>query len=109
VSLAEVDRPGTAGLLGRKVRGRAQHLAGHGQRALLLDEAGQPKVANLGFAGRIEKDVRRLEVAVQHALLMRVVHGRANLATSCAASCAENATRRVQSASDPPGTNSMLR
>ncbi len=52
-------------LLGRHVGGRPERGAGPGQ-ALAVLEARQPEVGHLGAEGRVEQDVRRLEVAVQH-------------------------------------------
>src|SRR5438094_374499 len=53
-------------LLGAHVRGRAGRGAGTGQRHVAV-AAGQAEVHHLGPAALVQQDVRRLEVAVQHA------------------------------------------
>ena len=50
-----------------------------GQAAAILDPLGQPEVGDVRPALLVEQDVGRLEVAVQDAALVGVVHGRGDL------------------------------
>ena len=59
-------------LLGAHVLGRAEHVAGHGQRlAALLSR--EPEVRDHGQAVTTDDDIARLDVAVHHAVGVRVV------------------------------------
>jgi hypothetical protein len=62
------------GLLGRHVGRRPQDRPALRQLAVAADPPGQPEVADVGLAVVIDQDVGRLEVAVEDAALMRVVH-----------------------------------
>ncbi len=61
-------------LLGRHVAGRAEDHATLRQGGAPLDALGQAEVGDVGLAPLVEEDVGRLEVAVQDAALVRVVH-----------------------------------
>ena len=67
------------GLLGWHVVRRAQHRAAQGQVEAAFDALGQAEVADERLALRVEEDVSRLQIAVQHAALMRVMDGAGHL------------------------------
>ena len=58
-------------LLGRHVRGSADHAAGRRQTVLVVDELGDAEVEDLGFAAIGDEDVVRLQVAVNNPVVMR--------------------------------------
>lgn len=62
------------GLLGRHVGGRAEHLAGQREAGVVADAAGEAEVDDLRLARGVEHDVGGLEVAVEDAVLMGVMH-----------------------------------
>ena len=62
------------GLLGGHVRRRPHDRAAGGQFAVARQKLGQPEVADVRLAALVEQDVGRLQVAVQDAPLVRVVH-----------------------------------
>ena len=64
-----------AGLLGGHVARRAEDRAGLRFRAVILKDLGQPEIGHQGLVVLIEQDVRRLEVAMDDAVGMQVVHG----------------------------------
>ena len=72
-----------AQLLGAHVGNGADHLAGLGQtrRAIAAgaEHAGDAEVHDLRAAFRVDHDVCRLQVAVDHAALVRMLHAVANL------------------------------
>ena len=62
-------------LLGRHVAGRADDGGGRRQIPLARQPLGQAEVGHVRLAGAVEQDVGRLEVAVEDAALVGVVHG----------------------------------
>ena len=74
-----VDGGGVGGhLLGAHVAGSAEHLAGAGQAGPALQVgvggAGDAEVEHLGLSGHLHHNVGRLQVAVDDALVVRVLH-----------------------------------
>ena len=63
-----------SGLLRRDVRRRAQHCERVGDLRFAFNELRETKVREQRFIVRVEENVRRLDVAVQDAALMRVMH-----------------------------------
>ncbi len=62
------------GLLGRHVPRRTHHLAGHGQVELLaLHLLGKTEIGDPYPSFLINQDVARLDIAVDHAVLVRVI------------------------------------
>ena len=61
------------GLLGRHVAGRPHDLAGAGQAAVALELLRQAEVGHARVAVPVEQDIGRLEVAVDHAVLVGVL------------------------------------
>src|SRR5262249_28126190 len=57
------------------VGGRAYDGPGFGDRRILFEPLGQPEVSDVRLPVGVEQDVRRLQVAMQDAALMRVVDG----------------------------------
>ena len=72
-------------LLGAHVAQRAQQVAGRRQARIAL-EAGQAEVGDPQVPQGVDHQVRRLDVAVQHPLLMGVLQRLGGLAPSRAAS-----------------------
>ena len=68
-----------AGLLGAHVGRRAQHLAVEGHRRLVGLALGQAEVHQVRPAVVVEHDVRRLDVAVDDAVVVGVVQGLGDL------------------------------
>ena len=66
------DHPLGQRLLGAHVAERAEQVAGHRQPGVALD-AGQAEVGDPEVAARVDQQVRRLDVAVQDPLLVRVL------------------------------------
>ena len=62
------------GLLGAHVAERAEEVAGHRHAGVLFD-AGQAEVGDPEFAGVVDQQVGRLDVAVEDAVLVGVVEG----------------------------------
>src|SRR5262249_34220146 len=62
-------------LLGRHVRGCADHFAGKGEAAVALDALGQTEVGDVRLPSPIYQNVSWLQIAMQDAALMRVVNG----------------------------------
>ena len=77
-----IDLLGVLGLLRRHVVQRPHHLAGAGQRHLQripVRELGQTEVGDLQLAAFVQQQVLRLDVAVDDAVVMGVLQGRADL------------------------------
>ena len=66
-------------LFWRHVTGRAKHFHRAGDSALCLDQPCQTKIREMRFALCIEQDVSRFDVAMQNAVLMRVMNGARHL------------------------------
>ena len=65
----------STGLLGRHEVGRAEHLAGHGDAGIAVEPLGQAKIGDARLiGGRVNQHVRRLEIAMQDASLVRVMN-----------------------------------
>ena len=62
------------GLLRRHVGGRPQHLAVHGHRDLTGLPLGQTEIHDPGCTSIIEHDIARLQIPVDHAVLMSMLH-----------------------------------
>ena len=56
----------------------ADHALGQPRRCGTLGDFGNPKVRDIGFARIVEKDIGRLEIAVDNALGMGIVDGRSD-------------------------------
>ena len=65
-------------MLGREVFGGADDAAGRGQVAL-GEDLGDAEIGELDEAGGVAEDVGRLEVAVDDAVIVSVLEGRADL------------------------------
>jgi hypothetical protein len=65
----------SAGLLRRHKVRRPEHLASDGNAGVTIEAFGQAKIRDARFIVSVHQDVRRLEIAVQDALAMRVVNG----------------------------------
>ena len=63
------------GLFGRDLIRRAEDLAGEGEVGIGLEVAGEAEVGDARFEERVDQDVRGFEVAVNDALLVRVMDG----------------------------------
>ena len=98
-----------AGLLGAHVGGRAQHLALERHRDLARVALGQAEVHDVRAARRRRHDVRRLDVAMDHALLVGVVQGVGDGGDSSAASRGRRRRAVSRSASVTPWTKSLTR
>ncbi len=61
-------------LFRRHVAGRSQRITGQRQPRVQLHALGQAEIRHVGPAVRIEQDVRRLQIAVQNAPLVRIMH-----------------------------------
>ena len=68
------ERPPAPGLLGAQVAEGPDHVAGLGQVAA-VEEAGQAEVGDPEVAGRVEQEVRRLDVAMEDAQAVGVGEG----------------------------------
>src|SRR5437667_12768282 len=66
------------GLFRRHEVRRTEHLAGYGHTCVTIEPLGQSKVRDARLIARVHQDVRWLEIAMQVALLMRVVDGFSN-------------------------------
>src|SRR5205814_1115822 len=62
-------------LLGGEVAGRADDGPGLRVGGVTFEVLGQPEVGDVRLAVRVQEDVARLEVAVEHAALVGVVDG----------------------------------
>src|ERR1041385_5593913 len=62
----------SSGLLRRHEIRRTEHLAGHGDAEVTIMAFSQAKVSDARLIACVHQDVRRLEIAVEDALLMRV-------------------------------------
>ena len=81
MSVDNTDALGAAAhLFRRHETWSAQGMAGLGHRRTLRQGTRQPKVRNVGMIGAIDDDVRRLEVAVENASFVGVLHGPGDLA-----------------------------
>ena len=69
----------------------------------------RPKSVTCGLAAAIEQDVRWLQVAVEDATLVGVVHGLGDRTQSAAAPRGSPGRRRVASARLLPSMNRMLK
>ena len=69
-----------ARLLGRHVNWRAERGTADGKRTLHAHLTGQSEVSDVGLALRVDENVPRLEVTMQHTALVRVVNGAGDLA-----------------------------
>ena len=97
-------------LFRRHVTGRAQHFQRARDGALGFDQSGKTKIGQMRFAFFIEQNVSRLDVAMQNAVLMRVMHGARDLRDQFhRAAGSTSASRLTTSSSCPPSTNFMLK
>ena len=62
-------------LLGRHVARRAHDLAAGGQSAVAQHLFGEPEVGDAGSSTLVEKDVARLEIAMDHTSLVGILDG----------------------------------
>ena len=62
-------------LLRREIRGRSKHISGEREALRRVELSREAKVADARRTRSIEQDVRGLQVAMQHALLMGIVNG----------------------------------
>jgi hypothetical protein len=67
--------PASRGLLGRHVGRCAEHGPGLGQLAVAFDAPGEPEVGHQRLASFVDQNIGRLQVAVQNAPLVGMVHG----------------------------------
>lgn len=63
------------GLLWWHVVWRAENLTGEGHIRVVSEVLGQPKIRHVRLAMAIDQNIRRLQVAVQDALFVRIVNG----------------------------------
>ena len=68
------------GLFGGHKAGRAEHLPGGSQSRFILHAFGQTKVGHPRPPVAVEENVGRLQVAMDHVVLMGILHGIANRA-----------------------------
>ena len=68
-----------AQLLGRHVARTSQHFTGSRELRASLDGNREPEFREMRFSRRIDQDVRRFQVAVQHARPVCVLHGPGHL------------------------------
>ena len=54
---------------------RTQHVGRQRQMALSRQDLGQPEIRQVGLIVGIEDNIPRLEIAMQNAVLVRVLHG----------------------------------
>ena len=59
-------------LLRRHIAGRPHHLTGVGQAAVAFELLRQAEVGHLGTSQRVEQDIRRLQIAVDHTFVVRI-------------------------------------
>ena len=81
----------------------------HRRSQVGVDRAGQAEVEDLRLSRRIDEDVRRLQIAMDDALLVRVLDGVADLREQLSRSASDSFRRATSSFSGRPRTSSIAK
>ena len=96
-------------LFRRHVTRRAQHVHRASDSAFRFHQPRQPEIGEMRFAFGIEENVARLNVAMQDAVLMRVVHSARKFRDEFRCLPDRDRLASATSSSCPPSMNFMLK